>query len=737
MDVLTELINGVACSRFLTLVKPDAANATEDRPEDRTVPIAISSEQPVLAKSPSGKHYMEILDHGPGSMRQDRTANGLPLLVNHDEQQHVGIVLGSAVGDDKVLRGLGTFGRSALATEKLQDVRDGILRGVSVQARMFKPKAEGTHENGLPVIRFMDWEPLEVSLVPFEADTNAGVMRSAIIPDTTQRAAAKTKKVAGEELTAGDFAYVGDPEETDTWKLPIKFDSDEETKKHIQLALDLFSDTEGIPADKKQEVYDKIVAAAKAHGIKTPAENGDKTKRTVEVLPMPEPIAAPTPEALEVQRRADIQAYADLAPGVVTTADIQHAILSKRSAEDFRVSVVSKLEEKTRLGQVATAGESVFNALSAKDQKAYSTQRAFRYAIFKKHGTKIVADDDFKLEQEVSDALIQTTRHATPGVLMPTVTKRANTYTAAGQPGVLSTVTSPDVIKYLYNRARVMQLGAKRLAGIQGLLRIPVMGSTSVSNWLAESIAATPSNPGFPTDVTFTPHRLSLQGLLTMELLAQASPDMEAILEADQEEQVMLSIDYAAIQGTGAANNQPLGILNTTGIASIVSSGATLTSGGKALCYQDVVNFEKALAVANADSANMGWMLTPEVKALMLTTPKIGTTFPSFLYPDQNGPRDPNGIEQGPLSYKCGITNQLPKNLNYDFVAGTAVANLHAAIFGDFSTVVVGDWGTMDVIIDPYTQAGQGQYIITRNGLFDVELRHPQRLAACLTCAVE
>jgi len=78
---------------------------------------------------------------------------------------------------------------------------------------------------------------------------------------------AKTKKVAGEDLGPGAFAYVGDKNDTSTWKLPIKFSSEEATKAHIRNALARFNQTKGIPADKKPEVLAKIKAAAKAHGI--------------------------------------------------------------------------------------------------------------------------------------------------------------------------------------------------------------------------------------------------------------------------------------------------------------------------------------------------------------------------------------------------------------------------------------------------------------------------------------
>ncbi len=78
----------------------------------------------------------------------------------------------------------------------------------------------------------------------------------------------KTKTVDGVALTADCFAHVGDPEKTDTWKLPIKFPGDEEkTKSHIRNALARFEQTEGMSADEKAKAKKKILAAAKEHGI--------------------------------------------------------------------------------------------------------------------------------------------------------------------------------------------------------------------------------------------------------------------------------------------------------------------------------------------------------------------------------------------------------------------------------------------------------------------------------------
>lgn len=87
------------------------------------------------------------------------------------------------------------------------------------------------------------------------------------ILERKDRKAAMAKTVDGAELTADCFAYVGDPEDTSTWKLPIKFPGDEDkTAAHIRNALARFDQTD-IPDSERPAVLAKIHAAAKKHGI--------------------------------------------------------------------------------------------------------------------------------------------------------------------------------------------------------------------------------------------------------------------------------------------------------------------------------------------------------------------------------------------------------------------------------------------------------------------------------------
>lgn len=119
--------------------------------------------------------------------------------------------------------------------------------------------------------------------------------------DRSARAGGKTKRVDGEDLTSSAFAFVGDPEKTNTWKLPIRFSTEEKTKRHIRNALSRFGQTKGIPAGDKTKVWKRIVAAAKKHGIKVSEEDSIRAATslgiTTEQLRALTPEEAPNPEA--------------------------------------------------------------------------------------------------------------------------------------------------------------------------------------------------------------------------------------------------------------------------------------------------------------------------------------------------------------------------------------------------------------------------------------------------------
>ena len=141
--------------------------------EKRTVEISFSSETPV-----DRWYGREILDHSQGSMRLGRMNDGAPVLVNHNSDDHVGVVESARVDSDRTGRSVIRFGQSVRAQEIFQDVIDGIRTKISVGYIPHKMQLESTDDEGFDTYRVTDYEPLENSIVAIPADARVGVGRS-------------------------------------------------------------------------------------------------------------------------------------------------------------------------------------------------------------------------------------------------------------------------------------------------------------------------------------------------------------------------------------------------------------------------------------------------------------------------------------------------------------------------------------------------------------------------------
>lgn len=83
----------------------------------------------------------------------------------------------------------------------------------------------------------------------------------------------KAKRVEGEDLTSDCFLIVGDKDDTNTWKLPWKFSTNEKKKSHLRNALARFNQLRGVSEDGKKAAWDELVKRCKEHDINVSEEN--------------------------------------------------------------------------------------------------------------------------------------------------------------------------------------------------------------------------------------------------------------------------------------------------------------------------------------------------------------------------------------------------------------------------------------------------------------------------------
>lgn len=159
-------------------VRPASANA-----EKRTVDLVWSTGAQVRrADWWTGQRYIEELSMDPKHIRLDRLNGGANLIDSHSSwslRNVLGVVERGWL-DGK--EGIATvrFSERTEVEPIFRDVMSGIIRNVSVGYMVHRyERIRAAKEGDLDVLRAVDWEPAEISLVAVPADPGAGVRAAA------------------------------------------------------------------------------------------------------------------------------------------------------------------------------------------------------------------------------------------------------------------------------------------------------------------------------------------------------------------------------------------------------------------------------------------------------------------------------------------------------------------------------------------------------------------------------
>jgi HK97 family phage major capsid protein len=138
-----------------------------------------------------------------------------------------------------------------------------------------------------------------------------------------------------------------------------------------------------------------------------------------------------------------------------------------------------------------------------------------------------------------------------------------------------------------------------------------------------------------------------------------------------------------------------LDILGTAGIGAIVGG-----TNGALPVWADIVNLAGALTAAEVDPNMIQYLINTSVETYLMTAPKTvasGEPVDSIKILSENS----NG-RLAARNYL--VSNVVPNTLT----KGTASGICSAILAADFSGYSIGQWGGMEFLIDPYTQATTG-----------------------------
>jgi len=308
-------------------------------------------------------------------------------------------------------------------------------------------------------------------------------------------------------------------------------------------------------------------------------------------------------------------------------------------------------------------------------------------------------------ERECSEAAATKLGKQARGFMVPNEIQKRDlnvTTSTAGGNLVATDLLAGSFIDALRNAMVISGLGTRMLTGLVGNIAIPRLSGTGTAYWVAENTAPTESDQTI-AQVTLSPKTVGAFTDISRRLLLQSSLDVEAMVQNDLATILGLAIQQAAISGSGASN-QPSGIL--TRVTPSVIGG----TNGLAPTWANMIALESDVAVANADIGTLAYLTNAKVRGKLKSTSKVSGQN-GFVW--EQGDTPVNG-------YRTAVTNAVPSNL----VKGSSGAVCSAIIYGNFADLVIGMWGALDLMVDPYTGSTAGTVRVVALQDVDVQLRN-------------
>lgn len=428
-----------------------------------------------------------------------------------------------------------------------------------------------------------------------------------------------------------------------------------------------------------------------------------------------------TSKALKEERALKIEEFQGLtAKGEkATPEELQRATTLTGEIEGYDKQIEDaekreKLSAKIAAEQSRNNGE--FSEKDAKDIAKFSLVKMLRSAMNNQPQNGIEAEVQAMAAKEARESGISVGAYALPSALFRIAQRnqmeqRASDVATSAAAGYLVATDFGGVQPALMPRLHCVSLGAELLSGLVGNLDMVRDTTNLTAVWESETGDADSTDPTL-AKYTFSPKRLAAFTTLSKQLMLQSSIDVENMIRRKLSDAIAIGVDAAAINGSGSSN-QPTGILSYSG-----TNAVAMGTNGAVPSWAKVVEMETAIATSNGDTGTMHYLTTPGIIGKLKTTENSGGSNGQYIIPVMSN--ELNG-------YSYRKSTNVPSTLT----KGTSSGNCHAMIFGDFSKLQIGNWGMVDIVVDPYTLAGSAQVKITVNTFWDIQLAQPKAFSVC------
>lgn len=396
-------------------------------------------------------------------------------------------------------------------------------------------------------------------------------------------------------------------------------------------------------------------------------EKLEKLDNEKDIKPTEEQVEEETTDTKEVDTKAD-----ELPEDEETTTDTEEEEVDKVEEDDTETTKEEVVEEEEK---EETRNHKFINQRHTMKQR-FSLLKAIKAVAENRNIDDVTAAVNNAGMKEMRKAGLNTIGQ----IYLPTE-KRAVSVATEGVDVVATDLY--DIIEPLRAKNVLLNAGAKFYTGLSNNVQLPVMTGANVG-WAGE-VGEVAGNTAFD-NVQLTPKRLTAFVDISKMLLAQDSIGVENAIRMDLINAINSKIE-STILGSGAKTaGSPAGMFN----------GKTPT---KVTDFEGLVSLEALVEEKNV-LGDIAYIASPSAKA-------------SF----RNMMKGSKGTAQ--LAF-------IDSSLDGTPVYSTSNVAAKQFIVGDFSNLAIGQFGGIDITVDPFSKASTGMVRLVVNAYFDATMIRPE-----------
>ncbi|EPO6904809.1 phage major capsid protein [Escherichia coli] len=616
--------------------------------------IAFSSEQPYQRQFWDEQNQEmvvldEILVHTPEAVDLSRLNNNAPLLFNHNFDNHIGVVCNARIDTDNVGRALVKFSKhGTLANDIRNKVIEGTMEKISVGYDIKEYHID--YAKGQLIVT--KWAPYELSFVTVPADDSVGLNRSLNTITVNLEAKRDMTKEQIEEIKEEQEA--AQVEET-----PVEENKEPEVEETQERQVEENKENENLEDGKDAEHPESV-------------DDDSSTVREEEVKEEREaaPVEEEKTEKVAERSEEDELEIREIARELnIDDEELKRALAIKdMTPEAFRTKALNNLVNAQRNNEQQIK--------DSKMEKTFDLNNVIRSLV---DGAALGANEA-EYSAMAAGAAMQRGRAARGGsVFVPAAALRAAS--EGNTKATLTAVTDEKLltesyIEMLLPASCLGRLGVTVLSGLNSPIAVPKMTASSVDAFgFVDENGSAPESKATFENVKMAPKTFAGGNPISRQSL-KTVPNIATLITDHINKAVRIKLEQLILSDKD----------NTRGPKGLVKQ---LVDGGRvtkkaAFSYKDFLKEIAALTDAGVPAQSIKFAMSGATAAELESTLKD------------------NGVS--------GYIIENGKLAGYDVVTSGVIPADHI-VLGDFSGIMIGEWGGLELDMDDTTYRAQSAIV--------------------------